>query len=265
MEYLADHHFVHRDLAARNCLVSDHMTVKISDFGLSRDIYLTDYYRINSKALLPVRWMPPEAILYGKFTTESDVWSFGVLLWEIFSYGAQPYYGYTNQQVIEMIRNKQTLSCPSECPANIYSLMVQCWNEQPQNRPTFNILHKRLRNWKAVYGNTIANTLHTHSSQAGSLASNPHLIQMQQISKSIPNHSLYHHPPQLYSSTIPISTAPALLPSFPSSHLPPHSSFNSTPPLVNNFANMNHQHIQQHFHGHSIYGTSIYGSTTKSS
>lgn len=89
MEYLASHHYVHRDLAARNCLVGDELTVKISDFGLSRDIYSSDYYRVQSKSLLPVRWMPSESILYGKFTTESDVWSFGVVLWEIYSYGLQ--------------------------------------------------------------------------------------------------------------------------------------------------------------------------------
>lgn len=89
MEYLASHHYVHRDLAARNCLVGGELTVKISDFGLSRDIYSSDYYRVQSKSLLPVRWMPSESILYGKFTTESDIWSFGVVLWEIYSYGLQ--------------------------------------------------------------------------------------------------------------------------------------------------------------------------------
>ena len=117
MEFLSSHHYVHRDLAARNCLVGENLTVKISDFGLSRDIYAVDYYRVQSKSLLPVRWMPPESILYGKFTTESDVWSFGVVLWEIYSFGLQPYYGYCNQEVIEMIRSRQLLPCPEDCPS----------------------------------------------------------------------------------------------------------------------------------------------------
>ncbi|XP_015594291.1 tyrosine-protein kinase transmembrane receptor Ror isoform X2 [Cephus cinctus] len=147
MEYLAGHHYVHRDLAARNCLVGENLTVKISDFGLSRDIYSSDYYRVQSKSLLPVRWMPPESILYGKFTTESDVWSFGVVLWEIYSYGLQPYYGYNNQEVIDMIRSRQLLPCPEDCPTMIYSLMIECWHEVVNRRPQFPEIHHRLHNW----------------------------------------------------------------------------------------------------------------------
>ena len=152
MEYLAGHHYVHRDLAARNCLVGDNYTVKISDFGLSRDIYAADYYRVQSKSLLPVRWMPPESILYGKFSTESDVWSFGVVLWEIYSYGLQPYYGYSNQEVIEMIRSRQLLPCPEDCPSRMYAFMVECWHEVPQRRPTFGEIHNRLRHWEGYPG-----------------------------------------------------------------------------------------------------------------
>ena len=148
MEYLAGHHYVHRDLAARNCLVGENLTVKISDFGLSRDIYAADYYRVQSKSLLPVRWMPPESILYGKFTTESDVWSFGVVLWEIYSYGLQPYYGYSNQEVIEMIRSRQLLPCPEDCPSRMYAFMVECWHEVPGRRPSFAEIHNRLRHWE---------------------------------------------------------------------------------------------------------------------
>nr|CAD7570213.1 unnamed protein product [Timema californicum] len=145
MEYLSGHHYVHRDLAARNCLVGDNLTVKISDFGLSRDIYSSDYYRVQSKSLLPVRWMPPESILYGKFTTESDVWSYGVVLWEIYSYGLQPYYGYSNQEVIDMIRGRQLLPCPEDCPSPVYSLMIECWAQVPNRRPHFPEISLRLR------------------------------------------------------------------------------------------------------------------------
>ncbi len=150
MEYLAGRNYVHRDLAARNIMVGDNLTVKISDFGLSRDSYAADYYRVQSKSLLPVRWMPPESILYGKFTTESDVWSFGVLLWEIYSYGLQPYYGYSNQEVIEMIRSRQLLPCPEDCPSRMYAFMVECWHELPTRRPQFGEIHARLRHWEGM-------------------------------------------------------------------------------------------------------------------
>ncbi|CAG9821424.1 unnamed protein product [Phaedon cochleariae] len=148
MEYLSGNHYVHRDLAARNCLVSKDLVVKISDFGLSRDMYSCDYYRVQSKSLLPVRWMPPESILYGKFTTESDVWSYGVVLWEIYSYGLQPYYGYDNKEVISMIRSRKLLPCPDACPSYCYALMVECWAEQANRRPDFSEIAHRLMVWK---------------------------------------------------------------------------------------------------------------------
>uniref|UniRef100_A0A3Q4GGD4 Tyrosine-protein kinase receptor n=1 Tax=Neolamprologus brichardi TaxID=32507 RepID=A0A3Q4GGD4_NEOBR len=98
MVYLASLHFVHRDLATRNCLVGEGLVVKIGDFGMSRDIYSTDYYRVGGRTMLPIRWMPPESIMYRKFTTESDIWSFGVVLWEIFTYGKQPWYQLSNSE-----------------------------------------------------------------------------------------------------------------------------------------------------------------------
>ncbi|KAJ0175679.1 hypothetical protein K1T71_008838 [Dendrolimus kikuchii] len=147
MHYLASHHYVHRDLAARNCLVSDDFVVKISDFGLSRDIYSSDYYRVQSKSLLPVRWMPPESILYGKFTTESDIWSYGVVLWEIYSYGLQPYYGYSNQEVISMVRGGELLAAPTGCPVLMYSLMRDCWKHTSHRRPNFEEIVNRIQEW----------------------------------------------------------------------------------------------------------------------
>ncbi|KAH9413899.1 Inactive tyrosine-protein kinase transmembrane receptor ror1 [Dermatophagoides pteronyssinus] len=173
MEYLSSHHYVHRDLAARNCLVGEHLTVKISDFGLSRDIYSSDYYRVQSKSLLPVRWMPAESCLYGRFTTESDVWSFGVVLWEIFSFGQQPYSGYSNTEVIEMVRSRQLLPCPTGCPQHIYAMMLECWQETPNQRPIFHDLHSRLRSWEAVHArdNKIINN--NNQQQQSNGANNP--------------------------------------------------------------------------------------------
>lgn len=91
--------------------------------------------------------MPSESILYGKFTTESDVWSYGVVLWEIYSYGLQPYYGYSNQEVISMVRARQLLPCPEACPSAVYSLMVECWHEQAVRRPSFLEIGHRLKIW----------------------------------------------------------------------------------------------------------------------
>lgn len=99
MSYLSAKKFVHRDLAARNCMVDDKLTVKIGDFGMTRDIYETDYYRKGSKGLLPVRWMAPESLKDGVFTSYSDVWSYGIVLWEMVTLASQPYQGLSNDQV----------------------------------------------------------------------------------------------------------------------------------------------------------------------
>uniref|UniRef100_A0A8C5L097 Tyrosine-protein kinase receptor n=1 Tax=Jaculus jaculus TaxID=51337 RepID=A0A8C5L097_JACJA len=145
MVYLASLHFVHRDLATRNCLVGQGLVVKIGDFGMSRDIYSTDYYRVGGRTMLPIRWMPPESILYRKFSTESDVWSFGVVLWEIFTYGKQPWYQLSNTEAIECITQGRELERPRACPPDVYAIMRGCWQREPQQRLGMKDVHARLQ------------------------------------------------------------------------------------------------------------------------
>ncbi|XP_075381060.1 high affinity nerve growth factor receptor [Mycteria americana] len=145
MVYLASLHFVHRDLATRNCLVGHDLVVKIGDFGMSRDIYSTDYYRVGGRTMLPIRWMPPESILYRKFTTESDIWSFGVVLWEIFTYGKQPWYQLSNTEAIECITQGRELERPRTCPSEVYAVMQSCWQREPQQRRPIKEIHSRLQ------------------------------------------------------------------------------------------------------------------------
>uniref|UniRef100_A0A8D1GG21 Tyrosine-protein kinase receptor n=1 Tax=Sus scrofa TaxID=9823 RepID=A0A8D1GG21_PIG len=144
MVYLASQHFVHRDLATRNCLVGANLLVKIGDFGMSRDVYSTDYYRVGGHTMLPIRWMPPESIMYRKFTTESDVWSFGVILWEIFTYGKQPWFQLSNTEVIECITQGRVLERPRVCPKEVYDVMLGCWQREPQQRLNIKEIYKIL-------------------------------------------------------------------------------------------------------------------------
>ncbi|XP_031622043.1 ALK tyrosine kinase receptor isoform X2 [Contarinia nasturtii] len=145
--YMESKRFIHRDIAARNCLLSSKgpgRTVKIADFGMARDIYRSDYYRKGGKAMLPIKWMPPEAFLDGIFTSKTDVWSFGILLWEVFSMGLMPYPGLPNRVVMELVTGGGRLDAPHSCSADIYTLMSMCWNPVPDRRPTFQYLLHRL-------------------------------------------------------------------------------------------------------------------------
>uniref|UniRef100_A0A9J8AUS7 Tyrosine-protein kinase receptor n=1 Tax=Cyprinus carpio carpio TaxID=630221 RepID=A0A9J8AUS7_CYPCA len=144
MVYLSSQHFVHRDLATRNCLVGNGLLVKIGDFGMSRDIYSSDYYRVGGHTMLPIRWMPPESIMYRKFSTESDVWSFGVIMWEIFTYGKQPWFQLSNNEVIECITQGRVLDRPRLCPKEVYDLMLGCWQREPQQRLNIKDIQKVL-------------------------------------------------------------------------------------------------------------------------
>ncbi|XP_055017667.1 discoidin domain-containing receptor 2 [Boleophthalmus pectinirostris] len=153
MKYLASLNFVHRDLATRNCLLDRRLTIKISDFGMSRNLYSSDYYRIQGRAVLPIRWMAWESILLGKFTTASDVWAFGVTLWEMFTLcKEQPYSLLSDEQVIENtgehFRNQGRqifLYAPPLCPPSLFELMMRCWSRNIQDRPTFEGLYQALR------------------------------------------------------------------------------------------------------------------------
>ncbi|NP_001291521.1 insulin-like peptide receptor [Solenopsis invicta] len=137
MSYLSAKKFVHRDLAARNCMVAEDLTVKIGDFGMTRDIYETDYYRKGSKGLLPVRWMAPESLKDGVFTSFSDVWSYGVVLWEMVTLASQPYQGLSNDQVLRYVIEGGVMERPENCPDSLYNLMRRTWNHRATRRPTF--------------------------------------------------------------------------------------------------------------------------------
>ncbi|XP_078281700.1 ephrin type-A receptor 2 [Rhinoraja longicauda] len=150
MKYLADMNYVHRDLAARNILVNSQLVCKVSDFGLSRVLEDdTEGTYTTSGGKIPIRWTAPEAIAYRKFTSASDVWSFGIVMWEVLSYGERPYWEMSNHEVMKSINEGFRLPAPMECPSAIYQLMMQCWQQERAKRPKFgdvvNILDKLIR------------------------------------------------------------------------------------------------------------------------
>ncbi|XP_030015788.1 ephrin type-A receptor 3-like isoform X2 [Sphaeramia orbicularis] len=151
MKYLSDMSYVHRDLAARNILVNSNLVCKVSDFGLSRvleDDPEAAYTTRGGK--IPIRWTAPEAIAYRKFTSASDVWSYGIVMWEVISYGERPYWEMSNQDVIKAIDEGYRLPAPMDCPVVLHQLMLDCWEKGRSDRPKFGqivtILDKLIRN-----------------------------------------------------------------------------------------------------------------------
>ncbi|KAI1289133.1 Tyrosine-protein kinase Abl [Halotydeus destructor] len=136
MEYLETRSFIHRDLAARNCLVGDNHLVKVADFGLAR-LMRDDTYTAHVGAKFPIKWTAPEGLAYNKFSTKSDVWAFGILLWEIATYGMSPYPGVELGDVYHVLETGYRMECPTGCPPKIYELMRRCWQWDAADRPTF--------------------------------------------------------------------------------------------------------------------------------
>ncbi|XP_050539538.1 insulin-like peptide receptor [Daktulosphaira vitifoliae] len=137
MAFLEYNKFIHRDLAARNCMVANDLTVKIGDFGMSRQIYAGNYYRKGNKGDMPIRWMAPEAMAEGVFTSQSDVWSYGVVLWEMLTLGEQPYKGKSNNDVMAYVLDGNILDLPIFCPDVLAGIMKSCWSWTSAQRPSF--------------------------------------------------------------------------------------------------------------------------------
>ncbi|GFR07904.1 fibroblast growth factor receptor 3 [Trichonephila clavata] len=144
MEYLSSKKCIHRDLAARNVLVMDDKVLKIADFGFARDVHENDYYRKTKNGLLPIKWMALESLMDRLYTTQSDVWSFGVLMWEIMTLGGMPYASIPPAKLFNLLKNGHRLEKPVGCRMETYLLMLECWNANPNERPTFATLVRKL-------------------------------------------------------------------------------------------------------------------------
>jgi abelson tyrosine-protein kinase 1 len=174
MAYLESKSFIHRDLAARNCLVGENQLVKVADFGLARLVTQSneqggeDAYTAHIGAKFPIKWTAPEGLAYNKFSSKSDVWAFGVLLWEIASYGKSPYPGVELANVYHLLDSGYRMECPDNCPANVYDMMRKCWQWEPVHRPSFEQISKDLENMFHDASSTTVSNNNTNSSPVSS-------------------------------------------------------------------------------------------------
>lgn len=143
MAYLELHNYIHRDLAARNCLVGENYVVKVADFGLARYV-MDDEYTSSGGAKFPIKWAPPEVLGYTRFSSKSDVWAYGVLMWEVFTCGKIPYGRAANAEVVEQVQQGQRLARPHACPSEVYQVMRSCWEKKPDARPSFRSVKTQL-------------------------------------------------------------------------------------------------------------------------
>ena len=133
MVYLEERNYVHRELAAKNFLLGENLICKVSDFGLTRLID-EDTYMLHVGAKLPIKWTAPEASMYNRFTVKSDVWSFGIVLYEIITLGRNPYAGLTGRQILEEVScGRYRMPCPKDCPVKVHNIMLECWSQEPEN------------------------------------------------------------------------------------------------------------------------------------
>ena len=146
MAYLEEHSYIHRDLAARNILVGEGNICKVADFGLAR-VIKEDIYNPRDGTKFPIKWTAPEAALYNKFSIKADVWSFGIVICELLTFGAMPYPGMNNRQVLEAVERGYRMPPPDSCPDALYNIMLSCWKREPDNRPTFEHLKYQLEDY----------------------------------------------------------------------------------------------------------------------